>query len=99
MKTYRAKNGPFTERPYYSDSDIETLCSDELRAVGLLPASPAAIRIDRFIEKRFKVVPSYEDLGEKILGMTIFGPQGVKAVLISRTLEEEDSVTAERRIR
>lgn len=99
MKTYRAKNGPFTERPYYSDSDVEEICSTELRTVGLYPDTPSPIRIDRFIEKRFKVVPAYDDLGTKILGMTMFGASGVTAIIISRALEEEGTAVAERRIR
>jgi hypothetical protein len=99
MKTYRPKKGPFRERPYYSDSEIENTCADELRAVGLYPATPSAVRIDRFIEKRFGVTPTYEDLGKKILGFTKFGVGGVKEVVIASALEEEDTVTAERRIR
>ena len=98
MKTFRAKTGPFTERPYYSDEEIETVCNDELRALSLLPDSPAPIRIDRFIEKRF-VVPQYEDLEEGILGLTTFGPNGVKEIIVSRSLEEEGTVSARRRVR
>src|SRR3989442_14471559 len=99
MKTYRAKSGPFQERPYYSDSDIENICSDELRAVSLYPTKPGPVRIDRFIEKRFGVVPSYEDLGEGILGLTVFGASGVREILISRALEDEGTLAAKRRIR
>lgn len=99
MKTIRAKHGPFTERPFYSDADIENMCSNELRAVDLYPRRPGPIRIDRFLEKRFKVVPHYEDLGEKILGMTIFSSAGVKAIIVSRALEEDGGTVAERRIR
>ena len=99
MKTYRAKSGPFQERPYYSDADIENMCADELRAVSLYPATPNPIRIDRFLEKRFNVVPSYEELGDGILGLTVFGRKGVKAILVSRTLEEEGTPSAKRRVR
>lgn len=99
MKTYRAKYGPFNERPYFSDSEIETTCLDELRAVGLYPDSPTPIRIDRFIEKRFKVVPTYEDLGDGILGLTKFGRNGVQEVVVSKSLEADNSVAAERCIR
>lgn len=99
MKTFRAKTGPFTEQVYYPDSDIENICSDELRAANLLPAVPGRIRIDRFIEKRFNVVPSYEDLGEGILGLTKFGPNGVKAIMVARSLEEDASQSAKRRVR
>lgn len=99
MRTYRSNKGPFKERPYFSDSDIENICMDELRAVDLYPDSPQPIRIDRFIEKRFKVVPSYDDLGDGILGLTKFGRYGVKEVIVSTALEEAGTVAAERRIR
>jgi len=67
MKTFRAKTGPFKEQTYYQESDIENMCSDELRSTDLFPSTPGPVRIDRFIEKRFNVVHSYEDLGEGIL--------------------------------
>lgn len=56
------------------------------------PSTPGPIRIDRFIEKRFNVVHSYEDLGEGILGLTKFGPSGVKAIMVARSLEEDGSL-------
>lgn len=69
MKTFRAKPGaPFRERPYYDLAEIERTCIDELNAQGLLPREPAAIRIDRFIEKRFGVIAEYDDLPDGLLG-------------------------------
>lgn len=99
MKNYKTRGGPFSERPYYENDEIDHICIDELQAVGLYPKSPEAIRIDRFIEKRFKVTPTYEDLGPGILGLTKFDKNGVKEVIISRTLDEENSVASDRRIR
>ncbi len=99
MKTLRATRGPFAEQPFYEDEEIESICTDELRAVKLLPDRPEAIRIDRFIEKRFKVVPEYRDLGQDILGLTQFNPKGVRAVIVARALEDEGTEVAERRIR
>jgi len=99
MKTFRAKTGPFKEQTYYQESDIENICSDELRATSLFPSTPGPIRIDRFIEKRFNVVPSYEDLGDGILGLTKFGSGGVKAIMVARSLEDDGSLAAKRRVR
>lgn len=99
MKTIRAKTGPFAERPYYSDSEIENTCSDELRTVNLFPSTPGPIRIDRFIEKRFNVVHSYEDLGDGILGFTKFGSTGVQAIVVARALDEDRSPSGNRRAR
>lgn len=99
MRTFRARTGPFREQPYFTDDEIETVCSDALRATGLLPESPVPIRIERFIEKRFGVTPKYEALGEDILGLTVFGAEGVKEVYVSSSLDEENSVTSEHRVR
>jgi hypothetical protein len=75
------------------------MCSDALRQVGLLPESPEPIRIDRFIEKHFKVVPSYEDLPDSVLGLTRFGKSGVEQVVVAKALDDEASIVSERRIR
>jgi hypothetical protein len=98
MRTYKANVGPFTERPYYPETDIEAICTDELSKLGLLPTDPQPIRIDRFIERRF-VTPSYEDLGEGILGLTRFSKNGVSAVVVSSRLDAEGGRVSERRIR
>lgn len=98
MKTIKSKGGPFQERPYYERIDIERICTDALKTVDLLPADPSPVRIERFIEKRFKVVSSYEDLPTGVLGFSRFGKKGLEAVVISRALAEDPSRSAERRI-
>jgi len=99
MKTMRATSGPFTERIYYPEQEIESICSDELASVGLLPPTPGPVRIERFIEKRFKVTHSYEELGDGILGLTRFTRNGVAEVVVSRRLELEGTQVSERRVR
>ena len=98
MKMLRMQSGPFVERPYYEDSDIESIVTDELSRVGLLPTAPEAIRVDRFIEKRYHIVPQYEDVPDGILGFTRFGAKGPEEVVVSRSLSEEGSRAAERRM-
>lgn len=98
MKTFRS-SGPFGERPFFEGREIERLAIEELRAVGLYPSSPAAVRIDRFVEKRFGVVPEYEDLPEHVLGYTRFGTTGVEGIVVARGLDETGGVVSERRIR
>lgn len=98
MKTFKTQAGPFRERPYYKDQEIETTCADELRKVDLFPSSPQPIRIERFVEKRFGITPVYEELPEGLLGFTKFGSKGVEAISVSRLLAEEGSKSAERRI-
>ena len=99
MKTYRTTTGPFAERPYYKDEEIESICGEELRTAELYPAIPGPVRIDRFIEKRFGTPPRYEDLDEGILGFTIFGPKGVQGVIVAKALDDDGGRPAERRIR
>jgi len=99
MKTFRSKSGPFSERPHFEPSEIDRICADELRKEGLYPNSPEAIRIDRFVEKRFGVVPQYEDLPGGVLGFTKFSKKGVEAVVVARALDAEKGKVAERRVR
>lgn len=99
MKTFRSKAGPFSERPHFEPSEIDRICDDELRKEGLYPNSPEAIRIDRFVEKRFGVVPQYEDLPEGVLGYTKFTKKGVEAIVIAAALDSEKGKVAERRVR
>jgi len=97
MKTYISR-GPFGERPYFTEEEIERLCAEELAGVGLYPASPEPIRIERFVEKRFGVTPTYEQLPDGVLGWTVFDEDGVTEIAISRGLAEEGRQVAERRI-
>lgn len=99
MRTFRSKSGPFSERPHFEPNEIDQICSDELRKQGLFPNSPEAIRIDRFVEKRFGVVPHYEDLPAGVLGFTKFSKNGVDEIMISAELDAEGGEVAERRIR
>jgi hypothetical protein len=99
MKTFRSKRGPFAERPYLEESEIERTCMTELIALDLLPKEPRPVRIDRYVEKRFGVTIQYDDLGSGVLGYTQFGKSGVKAVVVSRALDEEGTVVANRRVR
>src|SRR5271157_3170334 len=87
MKNLRSKGGSFSERPHFKLSEIEEICTAELRTVGLYPASPEPIRIERFIEKRWQS-PRYEDLPDGILGFTKFGKQGVEAIVVSNALDD-----------
>lgn len=97
MKPFRS--GPSSKQPYFTASQIDQICGDELRKEGLFPTSAEPIRIERFIEKRFKVSPQYEDLPDGVLGFTRFGKNGVKAIVISAALDAEGGKIAERRVR
>lgn len=99
MKTFKSPNGPFVEQPYYTPNDVEAICSDELRKLGFYPSDPSPVRIDRFIEKRFDLRPTYEDLPNGLLGFTRFGAKGVEEIVITTALDAEGTRPAERRLR
>ena len=99
MKTIRTRSGSFTERPHFKLREIEEVCTSELQKAGLYPSAPEAIRIDRFIEKRFNVTPRYEALPDGVLGFTRFGKGIVTEIVVSRALDEGGTKVAERRLR
>ena len=84
MKTFRAKSGPFRERPYFTVQEVESICEDTLRKVDLFPASPEPIRIDRLIEKHFNVTPTYEDLADGVYSF-----EEIIELFSKRRLEEQ----------
>jgi len=98
MKSKLGSKGPFTERLYLPTSRIEQLCEDALRSVGLYPNVPSAIRIERFIEKKFVLTPEYDALPVGVLGYTVFGSLGPTRMVVDRGLAEADSRIAHRRI-
>jgi hypothetical protein len=98
MRAFNSRPGPLRDQTYYRAQEIEDLCSAQLRETGLYPAQPEPIRVERFIEKRFKVTPSYEDLPNGVLGWTRFGPSGMDAIVIARSLADSGGTVAERRV-
>jgi hypothetical protein len=99
MRNIRSKSGPFSERPHFKLREIEQICTDALKEVDLFPSTPQPVRVDRFIEKKFKVKVEYDDLPEGVLGFTKFGSRGVEAVVIAVALDRADDRVAERRLR
>jgi len=99
MKTFRAKRGPFREQPYFTDQEIKSICVDELQRQGLLPSEPAAIRIERFVEKRFNIVVEPAPLPQGVLGVTRFGSGGVQAMYVAESLDADKTTSAVRRVR
>jgi hypothetical protein len=94
-------SGPFPFQLYFEDlAEIDEICLEALERQSLLPFNPAPIRIERFVEKEFKTALRYEDLGPDNLGCTIFNSSGaVEAILVSRSLEEQNTIPARRRVR
>lgn len=99
MKTYRSTKGPFQEAVHYEDRDVEKIVLEELARVQLLPSEPSPIRVDRFIEKRFKVQIDSTEMKDGVLGFSEFGPNGVQAVYVAKSLDEDQSIPGRRRLR
>jgi hypothetical protein len=99
MKTIAARSGQFAERPYYELMEIERICGNALKSVGLLRDVPEPVRIDRFVEKYFGKPPRYEPLPDGVLGFTEFGRHGVREIVVTAALDNEGTTAAERRIR
>lgn len=98
MKPQVGSGTRFSRRPYFTDAEIERTATEALDAVQLLPGSPQPVRIERFVEKRFGPCVRYDTLDHGLLGITVFGPNGVEEIIISRALSEESSAVSERRI-
>ncbi|MHB1756937.1 MAG: ImmA/IrrE family metallo-endopeptidase [Leptospirillum sp.] len=98
MRKYPAKAGPFDEALFFEQEEIEDVCETALKSVGLYPDKPEAIRIERFLEKKFGLSPEYDDLPEGVLGYTKFGLDGPEKVVLSVSLSDMGSKTSERRI-
>jgi hypothetical protein len=95
---------PFLSKPFFPEARIERICTEALEAEGLMPTEPEAIRIDRFIEKRFAITIGYDDLqcrfGKGVMGACGFDRDGrVSEILLEITLEEEGSKLAGKRVR
>ncbi len=99
MRTFPAESGPFLQRYHFAAEEFEVIASQELRSVDLLPDVPAPIRVDRFIEKRFDIVPEYDDLPHGLVGFTRFDLKGPAEVVVARDLADDGGQAAERRIK
>lgn len=100
MKEFRAKGGRFPVRLIYETSEIDDICLGALRQSRLLPSEPQAIKIDLFLERHFGVAVLYEDIGEGIMGSTVFDSRGkVTGFTIATWIEEDGTNVAERRVR
>lgn len=100
MRVYGNPGGVFRQTLHFESKEIDQMCVDALKAAGLLPDTPSAIRIDRFIEKHFKTQIAYEDVDVGVLGCTVFEPNGkIKVVAVSPAISADGSISGKRRER
>jgi hypothetical protein len=87
MKIVRASGGAFGQRLVFEEDEFDKIALQELRDAKCLPEEPAPVRIDRFIEQRFRCTIDYQDLGADALGATLFGKDGsVRGIVIDSHL-------------
>lgn len=99
MKLTRSQFGPYKEKLFFSKEEIDRICCEALAEVGLLPTEPSPIRVDRFVEKKFKSSIEYTDFSDGVLGCTVFDKEGtVKGVGVSASLDD-GTQTGGRRVR
>ena len=100
MKQQQTNTGPFLRRIYYEQRDVESLCSTALAGVGLLPETPRPVRIDRFVEKHFRVEVRATEMRPGLMGAIRFDEAGkVLGVYVSNEVEDDTSVAGRRRVR
>src|ERR1700757_523533 len=101
MRKVPTASGRFAFQLYFDDvGEIDEICLEALKKESLLAPTPTPVRIERFVEKQFRTTVRYEDLGPDNLGCTIFNSSGaVEAILVSRSLEEQNTTPARRRVR
>jgi hypothetical protein len=101
MRKVPTPSGRFAFQLYFDDmGEIDEICLEALKKQSLLASTPTPVRIERFVEKQFRTALRYEDLGPDNLCCTIFNSSGaVEAILVSRSLEEQNTTPARRRVR
>lgn len=95
---------PFLSNRFIPEKRIERICSEALTSAGLMPSKAEPIRIDRFVDRHFKVTIDYDDLehrfGEGVMGACRFNRDGkVEEILINRSLGDDQSQIGNRRHR
>jgi hypothetical protein len=93
MRKVPTPSGRFAFQLYFDDlGEIDEICLQAIKRQSLW--------IERFVEKQFRTALRYEELGPDILGCTIFNSSGaVDAIVVSRSLEEQNTTPARRRVR
>jgi hypothetical protein len=96
MRSVRQSVGAGGQRPYYKDSEMDLMCLEALVETNLLPPSPAPIRVERFVEKRFKCDVEYATLPPGVLGFTEFSRKGVTRIVLANELDDGAVVSRRR---
>lgn len=95
-------SSPWGKRVFYGTAEFEAMMDEAmLRAGADVFVEGQGVNVDRVLFKGFGVEADYADLGEGLLGRTIFHADGTAHVEVSRELAEEAEVdtVARRRLR
>ena len=76
MREIPSLGSPFGHVLFFEPGEINELCQDALAAADCLPESPQPVEIETFIETSFRARVAYTELGEGILGCTVFDARG-----------------------
>lgn len=101
MNRKPARGGPHPFELFFEPDEIDQICEQALRSRGLFPSEPRPVRIDKFVEDHFpSCITDFDDFGAGILGGVAFRPDGeLERLWVSRTLAEDPSQVAQRRVR
>lgn len=100
MAAKSTNNGPFLRRVRYEAKHVEKLCCDALRSVDLLPDRPGPIRIDRFVEKYFRLKLRYCRLDPGLMGAVQFDETGaVVSMMLCEVLGADTTLVGRRKCR
>lgn len=100
MTAATANYGPFLRRIRLETATVEACCADALREVGLMPAAPGPVRIDRFAEKFFKLKLRFVALAEAQMGAVQFTEAGtVAGIFICKDLAQDETTVGKRKFR
>jgi Zn-dependent peptidase ImmA (M78 family) len=83
--------GPFLKSFFLSDKHIERTAEEKLTSLGLMPAAPGPVPIERYCEKRWGFTEDYIDLQPGVLGQAVFSEDGLVSILVSRSLGDDSS--------
>jgi hypothetical protein len=92
MKIIRTPGQGLGQRLIFDEHEFDLIGLQALRDAGCIPSIPGPVRIDRFVEKYFKLTLDYQDLGSGVLGATAFAKTGrVCGMAVAKALATEES--------
>jgi hypothetical protein len=101
MKISRSSRGSsFSHIIYFSPGEIDEICEKELRKAQMLPDSPEAIDIERFVEFHLECTLDYgASVPDGVLGYTCFSAAGKPEMVGISPSIDDGTILGRRRVR